>query len=188
MSTFVPVCEFSRVHRDIYVNTSFGKLGTKAQENIKQRLSAKIKSIITFITEGGKDNITVNYIWTCTILPTHFSIEIVMMVHGTSRINHTNHLLVEMFDLCEWLERDHAYFALRWNSILKTGILALNRSIMHHMMQHFLPSSSSNPITAGVPFPAVESLFALSAELVLGSRNLGRYAFMSIPSLSKNNM
>jgi hypothetical protein len=101
MSTFVPVCEFSRVHRDIYVNTSFGKLGTKAQENNKQRLSAKIKSIITFITEGGKDNITVNYIWTCTILPTHFSTEIVMMVHGTSRINHTNHLLVEMFDLYE---------------------------------------------------------------------------------------
>lgn len=54
MSTFVPVCEFSRVHRDIYVNTSFGKLGTKAQENNKQRLSANIKSIITFITEGGK--------------------------------------------------------------------------------------------------------------------------------------
>lgn len=42
MSTFVLVCEFtSNWHRDI-CKQKLGKLGTKAQENNKQRLSAQM--------------------------------------------------------------------------------------------------------------------------------------------------
>ena len=44
MSTFVPVCEFtSNLHRDICKH-KLVKLGTKAQENNKQRQNGPIES------------------------------------------------------------------------------------------------------------------------------------------------